>query len=125
MLAGSRSGLGKESKEIEGTACCARADGPINSNSPIHQCFMLSPQAPRLLLYLQTMLIYRCSPRPSPARARRVITVRRPAHGAAQEGMICYWVLEKPSQADAHAISRPHEDKVRSVRACSIAAPCI
>jgi hypothetical protein len=42
MLGGSRSGLGTESKAIEGTACCAKADGPTNSNSPIHQCFMLS-----------------------------------------------------------------------------------
>src|SRR5216684_5723759 len=102
MLAGSRSGLGTESKAIEGTACCARADGPINSNSPIHQCFMLSPQSARLLLCLQAMLVYRRSRRPSPARARRVITVRRPAHSAAPEGMICYCVLGKPSRKRMH-----------------------
>src|ERR1700682_718611 len=81
MLDGSRSGLGTESNAIEGTACCAKADGPINSNSPIHQCFMLSPQSARLLLSLEWMLVYRCSRRPSPAHVSRVITVRRPASG--------------------------------------------
>src|ERR1700694_4905896 len=96
MLDGSRSGLGTESNAIEGTACCAKADGPINSNSPIHQCFMLSPQSARLLLSLEWMLVYRCSRRPSPAHVSRVITVRRPAHSAALEGMICYCVLGKP-----------------------------
>src|SRR5258708_7892700 len=87
ILAGSRSGLGTESKAIEGTACCARAGGPINNNSPIHQCFMIPPIA-RFKFVVAAMLVHRASPRPSPARAPRVITVHRPAHSAAMEDMI-------------------------------------
>ena len=41
MLGGSFSGLGTESKVMLGTACCANADGAINSISPISQCLMV------------------------------------------------------------------------------------
>jgi hypothetical protein len=90
MLGGSRSGFGTESNWIEGTACCAKADGAINRNNPISQCLIISSRSVRLFfLTSKRMLVYRYSRRPSPAGASSVISVRRPAHGAARQGMIC------------------------------------
>src|SRR6478609_5248612 len=54
MLGGSRSGLGTESKAIDGTACWAKAGGASNSNNPASQCRMLS--SPNVLS-LQWMLV--------------------------------------------------------------------
>jgi len=44
MLAGSRSGLGTDSKAMLGTACCADAAEPLNNSNPISQCFMVASQ---------------------------------------------------------------------------------
>jgi len=49
-----------------GTACCAKADGPVNSNSPTSQCFMMSSPKTLVLFLFEWMLVDRCSRRPSP-----------------------------------------------------------
>src|SRR3981081_4750746 len=51
------------------------------------------PERSFVLLTLKRMLVYRYSRRPSPAGVSPVISVRRPAHGAAREGMICWCVF--------------------------------
>ena len=71
MSGGSFSGLGTESKVMLGTACCAKADGAINSISPVSQC-LISSSRDLLLLLLARMLVDALRP----LHASRVMTAR-------------------------------------------------
>src|SRR5450631_1503207 len=90
ILAGKRSGLGTESKAMEGTACCARAGGPINSINPISQCFIYSSRE-LVRFFVDADASHRGRRRPSPARTFPVITAARPVHDAPQ-AIICYCI---------------------------------
>jgi hypothetical protein len=75
--------LGTESKAIEGTACCAKADGAINNDSPISQCFMLfSPKA-----FLLLCGVFGMNADPASIIAPRILCHDRSSSGAWHIGM--------------------------------------